>query len=243
MLSLGLGIWASSLNQTSANPYLARFVSSGAGNLFTDTAGTIAASSNGDAIAKWKDLGSLGANLTQSTSSNRPTLTSATPCVTFDGTDDRLISSTAISAVSGSLVVVFTTGATAFATRGAQVLVSGADATAANKWFEIGIESDGRVYIEYNNAGTKNTVACPSYLDVSTSYALLVVFDGTDYYAILGTTEQNPMIITSVGAFGWFGSVSGANNFVLGGTVTSAGLVRPFQGSILEAAIYASDIT
>lgn len=240
MIGANAALWIAALQGSSPRTILARW--SVVGGTLKQTSGGTAASADSDPVGSWADDTGVR-EIAQATSGKRPLLRTATPSVDFDGSDDHLLTATAISAASGSLVLLFVTGATAFAARGAQVLISGADSTAADKWFEVGITADGRVYVEFNNAGTKNTVVGASYLDVSTAYALLVAFDGTDYYVALGTTEQNPLIITSTGTCGWFGSVSGANNLVLGGTVTSAGLVRPFQGSVLEAAIYTVDIT
>jgi hypothetical protein len=121
--------------------------------------------------------------------------------------------------------------------------VSSASTGAANEWFEIGLGPQGRVYIERNAAGSKRTVIGSQFLENSTRYTLLVSFDGIDYYAQIGSLEQNPLIIDNFAApFEWFGDVAGAANIVIGGTVTSGGLVRPFQGEILELTLYPEDI-
>lgn len=210
------------------------------GVLFQNSNGTTAASSNNDPVGYWADV--VGTrHVIQGTSGKRPLLQTSGPGIKFDGSDDVLSYAGSISDVVGTLVIAFTTGSSMFTA--AQVLIGTADASAANKWFEVGITSDGRIYVEYNNAGTKHTVVGSSFLDVSTTYALMLAFDGTDYYAMLGTTEQNPLIVTNVGTFGWFGSVSSASNLTLGATITSAGTVRPFNGQIHEALIYARDVT
>jgi hypothetical protein len=210
-------------------------------SLYSDTSGTTPATVNATAIALWNAGGAY--DFLQSTSGNRPTLQTALPSVQFDGTDDYLIYTGALANVIGSIIVVFQTGATAFATRGAQVIFSSADNGTANNWFEIGITAAGRIYIESNVGGTKQTVEGSTFLAVSTNYSLLVVFDGTDYYASVNAVEQNPLTITNNGTFAWFGNVSSADNLVVGGTVTSGGIVRPFQGKIMELAVYAQDVT
>lgn len=207
--------------------------------VYNDAGTTLA--TNSQTVQQWNDQSGNSRNVAQATAGNRPIYTSATPIVTFDGVDDYLRFSGSLADVVGSVLVAFKTGATAFSA--AQVLVSSADEATANNWFEIGIGADGRIYIESNAAGTKQTVVGSSFLEVSTNYALAVTFDGTDYYASLNGVEQNPLTITNVGTFAWFGSVSGADNIVLGGTFTSGGIVRPFGGGVMEAEIYAGDIT
>lgn len=211
--------------------------------LHQDSARTTTATANNDPVGSWYNQSSDRYPFSQSTSGYRPLLQTALPSVLFDGTDDYLISATSFTDIIGSVLVVFKTGGTAFATRGAQVLVSSADNGTANNWFEIGITSTGFVYAESNAGGTKHTVTGSTTLAVSTSYSLAVTHDGTDYYMSLSGTEENPLVIVNIGTFAWFGDVSGADNIVVGGTVTSAGLVRPFQGEILELSVYAQDIT
>lgn len=207
--------------------------------LFQNSNGTTAASANNDPVGYWGD--SVGTrHIIEATAGERPLLQTALPSILFDGTDDRLAYAGAFTDVVGSVVIVFKTEA-AFTTR--RVILSSADEAAADVWFEIGIAADGRIYIESNAAGIKHTVNGSSFLEVATSYVLTVTHDGTDYYAQIGAVEQNPLTIENVGAFAWFGDVAGADNIVLGGTVTSAGLVRPFKGEIMEVAVYSGDIT
>jgi len=179
----------------------------------------------------------------QTIDASRPTFLSSTPGVRFDGVNDYLKYTGSRADLVGSLILAFVTGATSFATRGAQVLFAVADEGSANNWFEVGITGDGRIYVESNNGGTKHTVVASRFLSQSTAYHLALTFDGTDYYIQVSGAEQNPLTILNVGTFAWLGDVVGADNITLGGTVTSAGLVRPFQGDILEVALYSEDIT
>lgn len=203
------------------------------------TAGGDAAGADSDPVGFWgSSSGTLASVASSSTA--RPTLDIDTPAVSFDGSDDYL-EGTALSVTSGSLLFVIETGATAFST--AQAIFSAADEGSASEWFEIGITADGRLYIERNAAGTKHTLIGSSYLENATAYAVLIVYDGTDYYVQIGSTEQNPLMVKNEGTPGWFGSVTSADNVVFGGTVTSGGLVRPFEGKILAADLYSTDIT
>lgn len=212
------------------------------GILFQSSAGTTPAVANNDPIGYWSDSSEFGNNFIQATAGKRPLLQTAIPSALFDGTDD-ILSGAPIENVVGTVTLTFVTGATAFATRGAQVLLGSANAGNTNNWFEIGITSDGQIYIESNVSGTKHTSVGSTYLAVSTAYILTVIYDGVDYYAQVNSTEQNPLAITNAGPFAWFGDIASATNLTLGGTITSAGAVRPFQGQILEARIYSEDIT
>lgn len=200
---------------------------------------------NGVAISAWADSSGNAGDLSQGTAGNRPTYVSATPAVRFDGTDDYLRRAAGIADTVGTLVVAFVTGATAFATRGDQSLFSSADEGAANEWFEVGVDSTGRIYLERNAAGTKMRLTGSSFLDVSTAYILTIIHNGTDYYVEVDGVEQNPLTVGDgqMLASNWFGDVTGADNFVLGGTVTSGGIVRPFLGDVLELILYPTDLT
>ena len=96
--------------------------------------------------------------LTQGTAGSRPTCSAAvfgsSNGVTFDGGDYlRLAESIGASGSIGSVLLAIKTPATFTK----QAVLSVADEAAANKWFEIGVDTDGRLYIEYNNAGTIKT--------------------------------------------------------------------------------------
>lgn len=148
----------------------------------------------------------------------------------------------ALTDTTGSLTILFKTGATLFISRGIQVLFSSADAGTTNNWFEVGITALGQIYIESNNGGTVHRMLGTTIMDQSTDYYLVIVHDGLGYTVFLNGVEQNPLVTDSEGTIGWFGDVSSADNLVAGGTVTSAGLVRPFEGIIREIATYATEI-
>lgn len=213
------------------------------GRYSADTGGT-AVTTDAAAVGRWEDASSGLRHVLQATAGNRPTYRTATPSIRFDGTDDYLRYVGSRVDTTGSLMLAFTTGATAFATRGVQVIFSSADEGSANNWFEVGITADGRMYVESNAAGSKRTVYGSTYMDVSTAYTFVLTFDDTDYYMQLSGAEQNPMWIQNfASAFAWLGDVSGADNIVIGGTFTSGGLVRPFLGDVMEVALYSGDIS
>ena len=204
--------------------------------------GTTAVTTTSDPVGYWADQSGNGNHLIQATAGSRPTYSSIMPSVVFDGTDDRLGLAAGLAATSGSVAILFKTGATAFSA-GAQVLLSCADVGTANTWFEIGITTRGRIYLESNAAGTQHTISGSSLLAVSTAYTLVIVHNGTDIYAEVNGVEQNPLIVENIGTLAWFGNVAGADNTTLGGTITSAGLVRPFVGSICEVIATSKVIT
>lgn len=207
--------------------------------LWQDTSASSAASANNDPIGQWTDAVG-GKEFEQATAGARPLLQTAVPSVLFDGSNDYLSYAGAIAASIGSVILSIRTPATFTAE---MAILSSADTGSANNWFEIGITDDGKIYVSSNASGTEHKVVGSTFLAASTAYAILVAFDGTDYYVLVNDTEQNPLVIESIGIFGWFGDVSAADNIVVGGTVTSGGLVRPFKGEVIAIDIYSQDIT
>lgn len=187
-----------------------------------------------------------GVTLAQGTAGSRPAVTASafgsTTGLTFDGTDDLLTyTGKAVSRTgAASLSIVFKTPATV---TGPVVLASQSDSAVANDWFEVGIASDGKLYVESNVAGTKHTVKGSTVLSASTVYNAILTYDGTDFYLLLNGVEENPLTIENAGAFAWFGRVGGTTVFSVGATVTSAGTVRPFSGVLGGVYFWDRDIT
>lgn len=185
-------------------------------------------------------------SLSQSTSTNQPTITASafgsTQGIIFDGIS-KVLSYTGkpiSNTQAGSLSVVFKTGSSV---TGPFVIVSQSDSAAANDWWEFGIDANGKLYVESDAAGTKHTVEGSTVLATSTAYNAILTYDGTDYYLTLNGTEENPLVIVNVGAFAWAGRVGGTTVFSVGATVTSGGTVRPFNGSLGAVAFWNYDIT
>lgn len=198
----------------------------------------------GSPASAW--LSKVGTVSLAGASGERPAVTASafgsTTGLTFDGTNDAMsITAKPIAATAaGSLSLVFKTPA---AISAKMVLVSQSDAAVANDWFEVGIDSDGKLYVESNNAGTKHTVKGSTVLTVSTIYNAILVYDGTDFYLLLDNVEENPLVIENIGAFAWFGRVGGTTTFTVGATITSGGAARFFSGVIGGIYFFNSDIT
>jgi hypothetical protein len=212
------------------------------GVFFQLSDGTVAVSANNDPIGYWLDAAGAKTFI-QATAGARPLYQSAIPSMLFDGSNDVLTYTGALSDTVGTIIISFITGSTLLVDEGDQVLFSSADTGTANNWFEIGISGDGNIYLSRNVGGTIHRVIGSSVLEESTGYVAMVAFDDTDYYMMVNSTEQNPLIVESVGTPGWFGDVTGADNLCLGGTTTSAGLVRPFNGQIMSIEYYNTDVT
>lgn len=178
----------------------------------------------------------------QGTAGARPTVTASifgtVPGVVFDGGD--YLSGTVNANTIGTIIFVIKTPTT-ITTR--QCIFSVADSAAANKWFQVGIDSDARIYAEYNNAGSINTVKGSSFLDISTSYIVSISLGVDGYYAEIGGIEENPLTLDSVGTAGWFGSVTGTLNATIGACVTSGGAARFFSGTIGAIQLYNTDLS
>jgi hypothetical protein len=199
----------------------------------------------GSPASAWASIaGSI--TLSQATSGNRPAVISSafgtTQGLTFDGTNDALsYSGQAITRTgAASLSVVFKTGSSV---TGPFVLISQADSSVANTWWEFGIAADGKLYIEYNNAGTKQTVEGSTVLSTSTAYNAILTYDGTDFYLLLNNVEENPLVITNTGTFAWLGAVSGTPLFGVGATMPSEGATRFFNGVIGGVYFWNRDLT
>lgn len=184
-------------------------------------------------------------SLSHGTSGNRPAVTASafgsTQGLTFDGSDDLLtnISKVVFRTGAASLSVIFKTASTV--TNG--VIVSQSDSSAANDWWEFGIATDGKLYVESNAAGTKHTVKGSTVLNPSTIYNAILTYDGTDFYLILNNVEENPLVIENAGAFAWMGRVNGTPVFAVGATVPSGGAARFFNGVIGAIYFWNFDLT
>lgn len=217
--------------------------SAGAYLIYDATAGITLSSG----VSQWANTGGGGAaNLTQATSGSRPAQTAAifgaSEGIVFDGTADHLsIASKVIpETTAGSIGIVFKTGSSVV---GPRVLVSQSDTAVANDWFEVGIAANGKIYIESNNAGTKHTVHGSTVLSASTVYDMTLTYDGTDWFLMLASVEENPLTIENIGAFAWAGRVAGTPAFTIGATITSGGAARFWNGSIGAVYVWAADIT
>lgn len=204
---------------------------------------------NGQSVTSLTDSGTGAKTFTQGTVGNRPTfsISGSVRGVSFDGTNSFMPSASSIADTTGTLIIAFQTGATDFSTRGDQSLFSTADIGTANNWYEVGIDSTGRIYCEFNTGGTKYRARGSTILSLSTKYCFALDFSGTDFWMQVNNVEENPVTYPNSDAttpmqFKWFGNVSGADNIVIGGTVTSAGLVRPFQGLIYTVRLWTGSI-
>lgn len=199
----------------------------------------------GSPVSAWESL-DASVTLAQGTGSQRPAVTgsvfASTQGLTFDGSNDNLTVATQVIAATGegTISIVFKTGASV---AGPMVIVSQSDSAVTNNWVEIGINADGKLYIESNASGTKHTVIGSTVLDPSTVYDMQLAYDGTDYYMQLNSVEENPLVIENIGVFAWFGRVAGTTAFTVGGTITSGGLQRPFAGAIGAIYLWAVDLT
>jgi len=186
-------------------------------------------------------------SLSQGTSGNRPAVTASafgsTTGLTFDGTNDTLFyTGQAITRTgSASLSVVFKTGSSV---AGPFVLVSQADSAATDNYWEFGIGADGKLYVSSNASGTTLTIQGSTVLSTATAYNAILCYDGTDFYLTLNGVEENPLVITSIGAFAWMGRVSaGSPVFSVGATVLSSGTARFFNGVIGGVYFWNKDLT
>lgn len=198
----------------------------------------------GSPVSSWVSKDNT-VTLTQSGTS-RPSIAAgafgSTQGLLFDGINDFMAVASKIISVTGagSISLVFKTGTSVV---GPMVLVSQSDAAVANDWFEVGINADGKFYVESNNAGTKMTVLGSSVLLASTVYNVILCYDGTDFFILLNNVEENPLEISNIGTFAWFGRIGGTTTFTVGATTTSGGTFRNFSGIIGGIYFWDTDLT
>jgi hypothetical protein len=208
------------------------------------------------AVSAWAD-GIAAKSLAQATAGLRPaaqaSIFGTAPGVKFDGVDDILTYAAQLTAATtaGTLACVFKTGTSVV---GPFVLFGAADTASANNWFEVGISSTGKIYIESNVSGTKQTIFGSTLLDVSTAYRLVLTYDGTDWWLSLTTDssaltgansviEEDPLTIENIGAFAWIGGVTGTQNFSVGANNPNGTAARFFNGHIGSVYLWSGDIT
>ncbi len=159
--------------------------------------------------------------------------------IQFDGSGDFLYLGHTFTGPTGSLAIVFRTGA--IGTR--QALLSQADTDVGNDWFEVGITAAGRIYIENCVAGVVSRLVGSTLLTAFTSYQLLAAYDGTDYYLTLNGIEENPLTVEAVGTLGWLSTVSGGDTFSVGTGFQANIAVHFFNGILGVVRIWETDIT
>lgn len=199
----------------------------------------------GNPVSAWESIDET-VLLEQASGSSRPAVTGSafgsTQGLTFDGTNDHLTVATKVVTETGAATISILFKTASLVT-GPVVLVSQSDTAVANDWFEIGIGADGRLYVESNDAGTKHTVHGCTPLLASTKYNIILYYDGVDYFMLLNGTEENPLTISNADSFAWFGRTGGTPAFTVGGTLTSGGLQRPFNGVFGAIYLWDEDIS
>lgn len=199
----------------------------------------------GSPASAWESLDAT-VTLAQATSGQRPVVTGSafgsTAGLTFDGVNDNLTVAAKVITETGAATIslVFKTGSVI---TGPMVIVSQSDTAVTNDWVEVGIAADGKLYLESNASGTKLTVKGSTVLLPSTKYNLILCYDGVDYFMLVNNVEENPLVIESVGSFAWFGRIGGTTAFTVGGTLTSGGLQRPFEGIVGGVYFWSEDLT
>lgn len=218
-------------------------------SLFSDTAGTTLATTDGTSIALWKDKSGNSRNLAQSTSGNRPVLKKAVvnslDGIRFDGTNDYLDYATNIRPSAYSVFVVVNKTTTS------SVTFCGASDTAGNghaRYFEIssgfyatndigiitgnGTDSYKGLYTQ-NSAGNLIVNNTPTVLSMTSS----VTGSGTTLELFKNNSAPATTVIganiTSVAAVN--------RNFAVGRLGDYNG--NYLQGDIYEILIYNSALT
>jgi len=171
--------------------------------------------------------------------SARPTYLAAgiasRPALVFDGTADCLEAFNNLpTGTACEFAIVFKTGATAFAGR-TQTLLAFADNAAANEYGRVGIDADGKCFIEVNNSGTTHKVTGSTVLSLENEYCLCGDSTGDAWsLRLVGAEEAETLAVTTANSGQWIGDLSGVDSVVIGALHTSGGYADYFEGSIAQ---------
>lgn len=227
---IGIGINISSRLQASAfNPStisgLRLWLKSDTGVLNSSDA----AASNGQGVKTWQDQSGNGYHLSQSTAGLRPIYTTATtfngyPLISFDGTDDYLITTTGtIQTSPGTTFMVWRNLNSAV---DSSIIISGGSA-------------NGQLFFENGDVVANTTVNM--LMGAGANVNNQVYTYGTTYYTTLiynGANSFHRRSGTSVGAAN--AGTSTANGISIGALRTGG---DPFQGFIAEILVYNSALS
>lgn len=199
---------------------------------------------DGDPILSWTSDYTDASEFEQATAASRPTYNYQAlhghSTLTFDGTDDVIEFGASLNtATLGTLTIVFTTGATAFSAD--QALFASADEAAANVYFEVGIDSAGKCFVEVNDSGTVHRITGNTVLANSTSYMLEIRSDGSTWEMRLNGVVQTLTIVGS-NSGKWLGDLSGRDNCTLGALVASS-ISDYLEGEIAEVMLYSTRLS
>jgi hypothetical protein len=156
------------------------------------------------------------------------------PGIYFDGVDDYLTSSTTtiLNSTEDTLTIVGKLGASAFDAD--QVLLACSDTATANYYWEVGIDSAGKFYVENKENDTADRVTGNTVMSPEDDFVLTITSDGFDYYMFVNRVAQTLTVTTGANSGEMPKDISGIDNMTIGGKVDSTGLVRPFEGHIIE---------
>lgn len=156
------------------------------------------------------------------------------PGIYFDGVDDYLTSSTTtvLNSTEDTITIVGKLGASAFDAD--QVLLACSDTATANYYWEVGIDSAGKFYIENKENDTADRVTGNTVMSPSDDFVLTITSDGFDYYMFVNRVAQTLTVTSGANSGEMPKDISGIDNMTIGGKVDSTGLVRPFEGWIIE---------
>lgn len=189
----------------------------------------------GDPVSQWDSADIAASAFTQGTAANQPdyqaSVLNSLPGIYFDGSNDHLAcSSNVVTGTEHTLTVVGKLGASAFAVD--QVIISCSDTATADYYWELGIDSAGKFYVEAKNGGTVNRVTGNTVMSPSGSFVVTVASDGFDWTLIVNRTAQTLTLTSGANTGDMPSGISGIDNTVLGAKVSTT-TAKYFQGWIV----------
>ena len=188
-----------------------------------------------------------GNHFTQATSTKQPRYVAnisglgGRPGVLFNGSNDILVASNFSTAQAGMVIAAFRTGAI---TTGDHILLSSADeATAGIRLNVVYAATNNRLRINQQNNDTTDSVAGPTtQIAASTSYIAAYKSDGSAYTIRRNGANQTLSVLNGANNGDWFGDVTGADNYSLGGGKWNAE-AQWLLGHVTELIVYGADMS
>lgn len=203
-----------------------------------------------DPVIEWKSKEGNNYQFQQATAAKRPLARlgadgmNGKTAVQFNNVNQILILDSApITDVVGTITVSFETDANPTGS-GDMTLIGSAKASVANEYLEaLSIDNAGKLYTEFNDAGTVHRVTGGTVLAANTKYVVTVTATAAGAWVITLDGVDETLAVTVANSGKWFGDLDAPTNMFVGGRAISTGEDNHFGGLFAEDVLYDTDLT